>query len=172
MAAILEAYVALRGGEPGQAAELAEKAEALRPRVSGSSTASATSAFDDFRDADDMTAGFFEVLTSTGKYFWIPTDRVDTIEFHAPKRARDLFWRRVSMSVRGGPDGDVYIPVTYGGETTPLGDEYRLGRATDWIQPDVGPVRGIGQRAFLAGDELLSVMDLKALEFRDPYAAS
>jgi type VI secretion system protein ImpE len=177
MAAMLEAYVALRSGDAAQAGKLAERAESLRPRVAGSATASSTADFEDFRDTDDMTAGFFEVLTTTGKYFWIATERVESIEFHAPRRARDLFWRRVSMSVREGPDGDVYIPVTYGrpahgDDGAPLGDEYRLGRATDWTQPDVGPVRGIGQRAYLAGDELISVMDLKTIAFRDPNVAS
>ena len=55
------------------------------------------------------------MLTTTGKYFWIPTERVLSAEFHPPKRPRDLIWRRVSMSVAEGPDGDVYIPVIYAG---------------------------------------------------------
>ena len=46
-----------------------------------------------------------------------------------------------------------------------VADEYRLGRATDWSDPDAGPVRGVGQRAFLAGDELVSIMDFTELSF-------
>ena len=46
-----------------------------------------------------LTAGSFEVLTTTGKYYWIPTERVATVEFHPPKRPRDLLWRRATMSV-------------------------------------------------------------------------
>jgi len=45
--------------------------------------------FDDLRDADDIMGGTFEVLTTTGKYFWIPMERIVTATFHPPKRPRD-----------------------------------------------------------------------------------
>ena len=50
------------------------------------------------------------MLTSTGKYYWIPMERVEMIEFHDPARPRDLLWRRAHMVVRGGPDGEVFLP--------------------------------------------------------------
>ncbi|MEA2736765.1 MAG: type secretion system protein ImpE, partial [Acetobacteraceae bacterium] len=165
LAAILKAYVALRAGDPAEATALAGHAEALRPRVSGTVDGVR---FDDFRDADDLHAGYFEVLTTTGKYFWIPTERVETIQFEAPKRARDLYWRRVTMSVRDGPDGVVYLPVIYGEDGQGDSDELRLGRATDWIDDQVGPVRGVGQRVFLAGEELVSIMDVAEIVFDPP----
>jgi type VI secretion system protein ImpE len=171
LAAVLEARVALRAGDAAAAAELAERAEAIRPRAAG--RLGGGGAFDDFRDADDLCAGFFEVLTTTGKYFWIPTERVETVTFHPPKRARDLFWRRVSMSVRGGPDGDVYLPAIYPADADAQpADAYRLGRATDWSDPDAGPVRGMGQRAYLAGEELVSIMDLAEITFDAPVAGA
>ena len=170
LVAQLEAHVALRSGDAAGAAALAAKAEQLRPRVAGTPSGAGGTRFDDFRDADDLNAGYFEVLTTTGKYFWIPTERVESIEFHPPRRARDLCWRRVSMSVRDGPDGDVYLPVIYGDDDPARGDEFRLGRATDWVQPDGGPVRGIGQRVFLAGDEPLGILDLTRIDFDAPGA--
>jgi type VI secretion system protein ImpE len=157
----LAALVALRANDPAEAAKNAAAAEEARPRTPGLNN---DSPFDDFRDADDLLAGTFEVLTTTGKYFWIPTERVVTAEFHAPKRPRDLIWRRCSMSVADGPDGDVYVPVIYaGGE--PTSDLLRLGRETDWTDPDAGPVRGIGQRVLLAGDDDIAIMDLGVLRF-------
>ena len=69
---------------PARAAE----AEALRPRVPGSlKREGGEVAFDDFRDIDDLCAGFFEVLTTNGKYFWVPTERVASIQFHPPLAA-------------------------------------------------------------------------------------
>src|SRR5579864_6382695 len=97
----LAALVALRAGDAAEATRQAAAAEAVRPRTPGHH---GDTAFDDFRDADDLLAGSFEVLTTTGKYFWIPTERVETLEFHPPKRPRDLMWRRASMSVSDGPD--------------------------------------------------------------------
>jgi type VI secretion system protein ImpE len=166
MRLVLAALVAQRGGDAAEAARLAAEAEAARPHVSGHA---GEAAFDDFRDADDLCAGFFEVLTSTGKYFWIPTERVDSIEFHPPKRARDLMWRRASMSVRNGPDGEVYLPAIYGTEEAELSDALKLGRETDWKGEAL--VRGLGQRLFLVGEEAIGVMDLTTIEFDDVPAA-
>ena len=157
----LAALVALRDNDMAGAAKNAAAAEEARPRVPGFH---GDQAFDDFRDADDLLAGNFEVLTTTGKYFWIPAERVLSAEFHPPKRPRDLIWRRVSMSVSEGPDGDVYIPVIYGA-TDPMTDLLRLGRETDWTDADAGPVRGVGQRVFLCGEEDVAVMDLVKLRF-------
>ncbi|MCC6719747.1 MAG: tetratricopeptide repeat protein [Acetobacteraceae bacterium] len=157
----LAAWVALRAGDRQEAARLTGAAELGRPHVAGMS---GDAAFDDFRDADDLCAGSFEVLTTTGKYFWIPTERVASIDFHPPRRARDLMWRRATMSVRAGPDGDVYLPAIYGSEDAALADALKLGRQTDWIE-DGGPVRGMGQRLFLVGEEAVGIMDLGTLEF-------
>src|SRR5215472_3515975 len=118
----LAALVAFRAGDLAEAMRQAEAAEQARPRTPGTH---GDTAFDDLRDADDLLAGSFEVLTTTGKYFWIPTDRVQTLEFHAPKRPRDLLWRRASMSVAEGPDGDVYLPVVYAADD-PMTDLLRL----------------------------------------------
>jgi type VI secretion system protein ImpE len=157
----LAALVALRANDTEEAIKNAAAAEEARPRAPGLHN---DQPFDDFRDADDLLAGTFEVLTTTGKYFWIPTERVITAEFHPPKRPRDLIWRRCSMSVADGPDGEVYIPVIYaGGE--PTSDVLKLGRETDWTEEGAGPVRGIGQRVLLAGDDDVAIMDLGTLRF-------
>ena len=157
----LAALVALRAGDMAEAARQAEAAEAARPRAPGKH---GDAAFDDLRDADDLLAGSFEVLTTTGKYFWIPTERVQTLEFHAPKRPRDLLWRRASMSVAAGPDGEVYLPAVYVADD-PLTDALRLGRETDWRQADGGPVRGVGQRLFIVGEDAVPMMDLGNFRF-------
>jgi hypothetical protein len=120
--------------------------------------------FDDLRDADDLLAGSFEVLTTTGKYFWIPAERVEALEFHPPKRPRDLLWRRASMSVASGPDGEVYLPAIYAADE-PMTDVLRLGRETDWRQAPDGPVRGVGQRLFIIGEDAVPMMDLGNLRF-------
>jgi type VI secretion system protein ImpE len=160
--ACLAARVAVSAGDATEAARCAAAAEAIRPRVSGRAD---DQRFDDFRDGDDLHAGFFEILTTTGKYFWIPTERVISIEFRPPHRPRDLAWRRAAVSVENGPDGEVYMPAVYDTDQTELSDEFRLGRATDWRGPDDGPVIGIGQRIFLVGNDARNIMDLTILCF-------
>jgi type VI secretion system protein ImpE len=156
---LLQALVDWRSGDRSAAATAVEAAEAARPCVSGTSNGTA---FVDFRDVDDLVSGNFEVLTTTGKYFWIPVERVVSLEFHAPKRPRDLFWRRCSMMVRGGPEGDVYLPAMYEADAT-CSDNLRLGRATEWAGPT--PFRGSGQRVFLMGEEGAPIHELETIEF-------
>jgi len=157
----LAALVAMRAGDMAEAARQAEAAEAARPHASGKH---GDAAFDDLRDADDLLAGSFEVLTTTGKYFWIPTERVQTLEFHPPKRPRDLLWRRASMSVANGPDGEVYLPAIYVADD-PLTEALRLGRETDWRETEGGPVRGVGQRLLIVGEDAMPMMDLGNFRF-------
>jgi type VI secretion system protein ImpE len=164
--AALAAAVALRAGDAAEAARQAAAAEAARPRVAGSlGPPSAEVRFDDFRDADDLCAGFFEVLTVTGKYYWIPTERVVSLVFQPPRRPRDLVWRRARIATAGGPDGEVYLPAIYDAPDAGLDDAFRLGRATDWRAEDGGPVRGVGQRVFLIGEEARGIMELTAVRF-------
>jgi type VI secretion system protein ImpE len=157
----LAALVALRAGDLAEAKRQTEAAEAARPLAPGKH---GDTAFDDMRDADDLLAGSFEVLTTTGKYFWIPTERVQTLEFHPPKRPRDLLWRRASMSVAHGPDGEVYLPAIYAVDEH-MTDALRLGRETDWRETEGGPVRGIGQRLFIVGEEAVPMMELGNFRF-------
>ena len=169
-AATLAALVALRAGDMDEAALCVATAEADRPRAPGLLDGAA--AFDDLRDVDDLCCSHFEVLTTTGKYFWIPVERIESVEFHAPKRPRDLYWRRASMVVRDGPDGDVYVPVTYASDDAALTDPLRLGRETAWRQDGTGPVRGVGQRVFLVGEEARGILEISSLAFGAPHGAA
>jgi type VI secretion system protein ImpE len=160
--ASLAALVALRAGDTAEAQAKAEEAETIRPRASGSM---GKTKFDDFRDASDLHPGFIETLTTTGKYYWIPLSRIQTMMFHPPKRPRDLIWRRCSMAVSDGPDGEVYIPVTYYSDPESTDEALRLGRETSWSEDGDGPVRGYGQRMFLVGEDAHNIMDLQTIEF-------
>jgi type VI secretion system protein ImpE len=154
----LQASIHVREGNPAEASRLLAQAEEQRPKPSGVCD---DKPFADLRDADDLTASFFEVLTSNGKYYWIPTERVERIEFRAPARPRDLLWQRVHMIVRGGPDGEVYLPTLYAGTHAQDDKQLRLGRATDWRGGNGTPVRGLGLRTFLVGDEGRTILELR-----------
>jgi type VI secretion system protein ImpE len=163
--AALAGLVALRGGDAEGAGAQAEAAEAARGVVRGRA---GDAAFDDLRDADDLLAPTMEAITTTGKYYWLPMSRVLSVEFHPPKRPRDLYWRRASVSVAGGPDGDVYVPAIYpveGIEPGLVTDALRLGRATDWVTLGDGPTRGIGAVTWLVGEEARTVLELGSLVF-------
>jgi type VI secretion system protein ImpE len=163
MRLLMEAAVTLREGNVADAVRLATEAEANRPTASGQM---GDKPFDDFRDLDDLINGVLEVLTSDGRYYWISIERIARIEFHQPQRPRDLIWRRASTIVTDGPEGEVFVPALYVTPTNvEVDDRTRLGRATRWIGDDKAPVRGLGQRTFLFGNEDIPIMQIETIEF-------
>lgn len=163
----LAAIVAVRSGDAAEAARLTAQAEQERPHPSGVARGVP---FDDLRDADDLLATCIEAITTTGKYFWIAPERILTLAFHPPKRPRDLFWRRATMEVASGPDGDVYVPVTYPpikSAAATMTDALRLGRATDWqTAGDGGPTLGQGAVTVLIGEEALTWLEIDRIDFK------
>jgi type VI secretion system protein ImpE len=163
----LEAVAAARAGDAARTAELLQAVEAGRGTVPGRMGGET---FDDLRDLDDQFAGVFEVLTSTGKYYWVPTASVTRFAPRRPERPIDLLWLPVEMTVRDGPEGVVYMPTIYGDTGAADGDAQLLGRATDWIEGANGVVRGHGLRMFLVGGRDLSPFELGEILLGDAGA--
>jgi type VI secretion system protein ImpE len=160
----LQASIALRESKPAEAAALLAQAEEQRVHPRGTCDGQS---FADLRDLDDMTSCFCEVLTSTGKYFWIPWETVELIEFRPPERPRDLLWRRAHMVVTGGPDGEVFLPALYPLTWKNGDDQLRLGRGTDWRGQEGEPVRGTGLRMLLIGEQDRTILELKEIQFQN-----
>jgi type VI secretion system protein ImpE len=163
--AAIQAAVLARAGAPDEAMAQALAAEEARPKRGGEAELAngTTIAFDDFRDADDLMAPMVEVLTTNGEHILVPVERLVALDFDAPRRPRDLAWRRTTIELQDGTEGVVYMPTTY---AAPAGqpDPVRLGRVTEWSEGP-GPVRGLGQRIFLIGDEAVALADLTAIRF-------
>ena len=68
------------------------------------------------------------------------------------------------MSVANGPDGEVYLPAIYVADD-PLTEALRLGRETDWRETEGAPVRGVGQRLLIIGEDAVPMMDLGTFRF-------
>jgi type VI secretion system protein ImpE len=156
---VLQALAELRAGDAVAAAASLQAAEDARPVLSGKANGRD---FDDFRDADDVLSGSLEVLTTHGHYFWIPTERLAGLDFEPPRRPRDLAWRRCRMLLRDGTEAEVFVPALYENDSD-VSDALRLGRETAWTSAD--PVRGVGQRVFLVGEEGIPVQQLATVEF-------
>lgn len=156
----LRAAVLLREGAVQEAAALLETRDNQRSALAGVAD---SAAFDDFRDLDDVAAGHFEILTSTGKYYWVPTSAVLNLEFRKPERRRDLLWPRLHLSVAGGPEGEVFMPAIYASANSTVAQ--RLGHITDFEGGDGSPTAGLGLRSFLVGDECKTILELAAIEF-------
>nr|WP_294501576.1 type VI secretion system accessory protein TagJ [uncultured Rhodopila sp.] len=164
--AALSALLALRDGDIAAAVAASIQAEAARQPAPGRM---GDAPFPDWRDTDDLLGGSLEILTPAGQYYWVPFGRVAALQPAPVRRTRDLFWRPARLSVANGPEGDIFLPVTYppSNETSPA---HRLGRLTDWVEIAPGLVRGVGQKTFLIGDEGVAMQDLAPIIGGGPTA--
>jgi type VI secretion system protein ImpE len=160
----LRAAIAVRDGSMEEASALLAQRDAVRAPVAGIADGSPIA---DFRDLDDQNAGHVEVLTTTGKYFWIPTSTLASIEFRKPERRRDLLWRRAHLSVNDGPDGEVFIPAIYYSKSASPG--HKLGHLTDYDGAQGGATFGRGLREFSLGEQTRTILELNRIQF--PHAA-
>jgi len=156
---LLGAHLSLRDGslsEPmQQAIDLDASRKASVAKVNGSSV-------DDLRDLDDLCAGVLEVMTTSGQYFWVDFSQLSLLEFHPAERPLDLIWRKATIVLNNGTEGEVFVPAIY---ATPSNDSSALlGKKTDWLETN-GLVRGMGQRCWLTGDEAMPFMDIERVEF-------
>ncbi|MCY2954026.1 MAG: type VI secretion system accessory protein TagJ [Planctomycetota bacterium] len=156
----LEASIRVREGALAEAAVLLEQAEAQRPHISGTCNGQS---FGDFRDLDDLLAPVLEVLTANGKYYWVPFEQVELVEFDPPRHARDFLWRPARLSLRGAAAGQVYVAMLYAGSHAEADEQVQLGRVTEWHGGDGTPVRGAGHRICLVGDQDMPLVEINTV---------
>ena len=161
----LQALACLREGRAAEAVGMLAQAAAQRPMVSGFCDGCE---FAGFRDMDDLTAACFEIFTPDGKYFWIPVETVVSIEFRRPESPIERLWRRAHVVLSGGSEGEVFLPALYPLTSQAADDALRLGLDTDWLDREGEPVRGVGLRVFLVGDQDQTILDIDALRFNAP----
>ena len=97
-----------------------------------------------------------------------PADLV-SLETKPLSCARDLLWRPARLAVRDGPAGEVYLPAIYVPDASHAPgseDAMRLGRRTEWLEAPGAPVRGLGLRSFLVGEDDVPIHELGRLEFQ------
>lgn len=164
ISAILDALICLREGKHADAAKrlapVHQHTDQLKGRINGKD-------FVGGRDLDDISSAYFEVLTTNGKFYWLPMDKVININFRGYEKLQDRIWRSGAIQVEGfTTEGEVYFPVNYWCEpnawAAQADDQIKLGRKTDWYAgaPD-GPVRGMGQKSFVFGDDQYSILEIE-----------
>ena len=169
----IELAVATREGDAGRAASLLEQAEAARPKISGVADGVT---FDDWRDACDRCAWFFDILTQDGGYIWIDPATVAGLRFTPAARPIDLLWREARMALRDGRVAEIVVPAQYPGLSAGAAggteDVHRLAQQTDWRNLPGGASAGVGQRLWLMGDEGRGLLDVVDITFAAPDASS
>ena len=118
--------------------------------------------YEGLHDADDLLGTILEVMND-GLYYWLPLEQVVSISMNDPKVPRDLLWIPARIELVDGRSGEVFLPALYPGSHLHPDDQVKLGRLTDWKTWEGGPVLGIGQRTYLAGDDPVGVLEWREL---------
>jgi type VI secretion system protein ImpE len=153
----LDAVNRLRENRPAEAVELLGRANAAAP-LNGKLN---DKPFDCLRDADDLFGTVLEVMAH-GNYFWVPLEHVESLMMRPPRFPRDLLWVPGRLELKDTA-GDVFLPALYPGTHEHPDDAVKLGRMTDWKSAEGAPVRGLGLRTFLAGDDAVSLVEWREL---------
>jgi len=157
----LEALRMLRAGDAAGARAALDQALGVQPPMRGSI---GDRPFEGIRDCDDTIAPFLELIVLRD-YVWLPFENIRELEVLAPERPRDLVWAPVRLQLDDGTQRRGYVPVLYAGSHESSDDQIRLGRFTDWVTPEVGPVRGLGHRMLMAGDEGYPLLEIRSAVF-------
>lgn len=155
----LEALQRLRDGQTAEA--LLDQSLEARPTLRGQIN---EESFEEFCDCDDVLAPVLELMLIRD-YIWLPLEQVQELEISRPERPRDLLWAPVRVVLTDGTQRRAYMPTRYFGSHEHADDQVKLGRLTDWRAGESGPVQGIGQRQFLAGEHAYAALELPKVTF-------
>lgn len=166
----LELCAAIRLKQSDDYRNLCDRALAAQTLVRGNCNGTD---FEGLQDLDERFSSTLEVMTASGKYYWVPWSSVRSLAFTPAERPMDLIWRKAQVDVDGGPRGEVYVPVRYPFPNSETWDDaQRLGRATDWAGDETTVTTGVGQRMLLVGEEAVAIMELKLLTNSELPAAA
>jgi len=158
----IEAVNRLREDRAAEAATLLEQAAAMTPGVQGKLN---DKPFESLRDGDDLFASVLEVM-ARGAYYWVPLDQIETVTMNPPRFPRDLLWIPARLEMKDNAAGNVFLPALYPASHEHADDQVKLGRMTDWVEAENQPVRGVGLRTFLVGDDSVSLLEWRQLEIQ------
>ena len=155
----LAAIGQLRAGQPAEASAVLEQAEEQYRPLSGTVNGQA---FDELRDCDDLLAPVLELIILRD-YIWLPLEHVRELEIAAPERPRDLLWSPVRVALSDNTQRRGYMPALYCGSHESPDERIKLGRMTDWKAAPEGPMQGLGQRIWLAGETDWPMLEVRQI---------
>lgn len=158
-----QALAELVNGNAAAAQALVAEAEAERSASPGTCDGVE---FSDMRDMDDVLAPCLEVITLGGTYAWVAFSEVEWFELTEARSPVDQLWRTTKLSVREGPEGEVFLPCLYPGTADQGDDQLRLGKGTDWTESEGSPVRGLGQKMFAFDEHDRALFEIRRVEFK------
>jgi type VI secretion system protein ImpE len=120
--------------------------------------------FEWLADADARLGPVIEAVIN-GRYFWVPLQRVQRIEFDAPVDLRDAVWTPATFTWTNGAHTVGLIPTRYNHTLATGDDSLLLARRTEWVESSACSGYGLGQRMLATDTGDYALMDVRVIEF-------
>jgi type VI secretion system protein ImpE len=157
----MEYLAALKSGSYDTAKEIITEIDALRPEIKGSLN---DKPFEGFCETDARLFCFLEAFIHD-RYVWVPFEFIRELVVVEPRTSFDLIWVTASITTWEGLSVNCCLPVVYPETSSHDDEQAKLGRLTDWVPLGGGFSKGVGQHVYQAGDEDISILEIRQAVF-------
>ena len=149
----------VHGGDLPRAARWIDRADgtalALAGHVDGRE-------FSGLRDCDDVTGSVLELFAG-GRYLWAAWEQLRRVRLRPAVGVLDAVFRPADITFHDGRTFAVTLPLVYAGSAGVDG-AFTLGLDTDFAGGADGPVRGVGGRLLMFGDDEVRLADVRQID--------
>jgi type VI secretion system protein ImpE len=167
VALLLQALTLEAQGRPVDATELRAEALEQAPAVPGTID---RQPFEWIADADSRLGPICEALIE-GRYYWVPLERIRSIDVDVPAALRDVVWIPAHLRLENGGDVAALIPVRYPGSESDADGLIRLARKTEWSEVGPDTFHGRGQRMWTTDANEHALLSVRRIELASREAA-
>jgi type VI secretion system protein ImpE len=160
VALLLESLRLTAAGQHAQARITRDRAFETAAAVSGTLD---EQPFGWLADADPRLGPVLEAVVN-GHYYWIPFQRIRSIQFEQPADLRDYVWTPAQFTWANGGKTVGLIPARYPGSHAATDSLVQLGRKTEWRDCGEETYLGLGQRMLATDQGEYSLLDLRRIE--------
>lgn len=163
LALLIESLLLHGRGESAGAKRLRAQAFDEAPATAGTLNGEP---FEWIADADSRLGPVIEAVIN-GKYYWVPFNRLASLDIEAPADLRDFVWCPAQMHFTNGGEAVALIPTRYVGSERATEGAIQLSRKTAWVEPEPGVFLGAGQRVLATDAGEFALLEVRNLTFSD-----
>lgn len=125
-------------------------------------------------DGDARLGPVCEVIAN-GQYYWLPFESCAGIQIDPPTDMRDLVWSPAELLLPNEGRVPALIPTRYPEPALPIEgdpDQFRLSRATQWIEQGPDMWFGAGQRVWMSDVGQHPILDTRLISMQSAPSAN
>ncbi len=151
----------IQQNKPEEAMAILASIKAKIPHISGTINGKE---FSGLRDTDSTLAYFLEIFVHE-QYIWVPLEEIRELTIAPPESLFDLIWSSASLTTWEGLTMNCIVPVLYPDSSSHDDTNIKMGKLTEWVSLGSSLAKGIGQHVFEAGEEDISLLEIREARF-------